>query len=82
MNCPKKCYINCFPYRIDCYNPCFYICNFFKYLIVNEPQPYQNYHPLEEIIIHKLPNYLKDNSTQTDKQNDISFEKWEDVEVI
>lgn len=82
MYCPKKCYINCFPYRIDCYNPCAYVCDFFKYLIVNEEDETINYHPLEEIIVHKLPKYLKDSSTQTEESNDISCENWEDVEVI
>jgi len=81
MYCPKKCYKNCFPYRIDCYNPCYYVCDFFKYIIVNEHMD-SGYHPLEEIVVHKLPKYLKDNSTQTDEIHDISIENWEDVEIL
>ena len=52
----------------DCYNPCAYVCDFFKYLIVNEEDEtiniilqkllFINYQNILRTILHKLKNQM------------------------
>ena len=69
---------NCFPNKIRFYNPCPDICEFIKYLIVNDIDDRTiDYKPLKEIIITQPK---KNVSCQTNFENNI-VDTWEHVVI-